>query len=470
MPDMQGSVKPPQISEMFQKFALSFKSKAFEFFSDESEKVSLLDSPEKFIAEQKFAAVKPAPMPPVSAHVAGNGKRSSNAQFNQTLIASLFATISSFEASYLQLQTAHVPSFDEEAVKNADTALVSHLQTLSEFKQLYKNYYHNPSFNIEFSTGSCLEFQVNENQHKLRALKSVFNRLQSEIDVKDEEVSILRQKLEEIQKVNSGLSKKLSCYSLEEDSTDVLLTFRVFDKMLREAFSLSHKFTKVLIDLMKKAQWDLDLAANSVYSGVTYAKKGHNRYALLSYVCLRMFQGFGLENFGLAEDSTVYSSQVSSCNGEEKTSLKQLKDHVSTNPMQILRKNPNCEFSRFCEMKYQQLILPTMESSIFRNLEQSEEVVNSWRSLGVFYESFVNMASAVWALHKLAFSFDPPVALFQVERGVEFSMVYMEDVTKKFQFPCKTRPKVEFTVVPGFKIGQIVIQSQVYLTGMEPSE
>ena len=60
----------------------------------------------------------------------------------------------------------------------------------------------------------------------------------------------MRQKLEEIQNVNSGLSRKLSCYSLQEDITDVLLTFRVFDKMLREAFSLSHKFTKVLIDLI----------------------------------------------------------------------------------------------------------------------------------------------------------------------------------------------------------------------------
>jgi len=80
-------------------------------------------------------------MPPVSTHVAGNGKHSSNAQFNQMLIAYLFATISSFEASYVQLQTAHVPSFDEEAIKNADKALVSHLQTLSEFKQLYKCYY-----------------------------------------------------------------------------------------------------------------------------------------------------------------------------------------------------------------------------------------------------------------------------------------------------------------------------------------
>lgn len=77
-------------------------------------------------------------------------------QFNQTLITSLFASILLFEASYLQ--------------------------TLYEFKQLYKNYYQNPN----------LELQVNENQHKLRALKFVFNRLQCEIDVKDDEVSDLR--------------------------------------------------------------------------------------------------------------------------------------------------------------------------------------------------------------------------------------------------------------------------------------
>uniref|UniRef100_A0A7C9A373 Uncharacterized protein n=1 Tax=Opuntia streptacantha TaxID=393608 RepID=A0A7C9A373_OPUST len=73
MSDMEGSVKPPQISEMFQKFALSFKSKAFEFFSDESEKVSVLSSPEKFIADPKFEVVKPEPAPPVSYHVAGKG-------------------------------------------------------------------------------------------------------------------------------------------------------------------------------------------------------------------------------------------------------------------------------------------------------------------------------------------------------------------------------------------------------------
>jgi hypothetical protein len=81
----------------------------------------------------------------------------------------------------------------------------------------------------------------------------------------------------------------------------------------------------------------------------------------------------------------------------------------------------------------------------------------------MFYESFVNMSSSVWTLHKLAFSFDPVVDIFQVERGVDFSTVYMEDVTRRCTMPNKTRLKVGFTVVPGFKIGRTVIQSQVYL-------
>ena len=138
--------------------------------------------------------------------------------------------------------------------------------------------------------------------------------------------------------------------------------------------------------------------------------------------------------------------------------------------MEVLSKNQSCEFLRFCERKYQQLIHPTMESSIFINLDQNEVVLSSWKSLTAFYESFVKVASSVWLLHKLAFSFNPVVEIFQVERGVDFSMVYMEDVTKKSVFVGKSRPKVGFTVIPGFKVGKTVIQSQVYLIGLKCTE
>ena len=143
--------------------------------------------------------------------------------------------------------------------------------------------------------------------------------------------------------------------------------------------------------------------------------------------------------------------------------LKQLFEYVSSNPMDLLSIHPDCDFAKFCEHKYQRLIHPTMESSIFVKMDKNETVLNSWRSLSMFYEAFVRMASSIWILHKLSYASDPVVENFQVEKGVDFSMVYMEDVTKRFTWSSKGREKVGFTVVPGFKIGKIIVQSQVYL-------
>ncbi|XWS45902.1 hypothetical protein CRYUN_Cryun14cG0019100 [Craigia yunnanensis] len=461
------TTKPPQISEMFQKVALAFKTKTFEFFADDdnnnhlsdSDGFSLLDSTEDFITDQKVVVIKPD-LPPNSYSSINNSfpNRTIDTQIADSLISSVFAAVSSFEASYLQLQTSHVP-FVEESVKAADRALVSHLQRLSDLKRFYRVFQKNPNFEAELSLGSCLEAQVQENQSKLRTLETVSNRLQEEIDEKDNEVSTLRKKLAEIQWANTKLSKKLS--GNLNSACDVLLTLRVFYSVLHDACRATHKFSKILIDLMRKAGWDLDLVANSVYPDIDYAKKGHNIFAFFSYVCLGMFRGFDFEGFGLSENEPL-------CNGNKGTcSLKQLLEHVSSNPMELLSRNQNSEYSRFCEKKYQELIHLTMESSIFSKLDQNEVVLNSWRSLSIFYESFVSMASSIWTLHKLAFSFDPVVEIFQVERGVDFSRVYMEDVTKRYNLPGQTRVKVGFTVVPGFKIGRTVIQSQVYLSGLK---
>nr|GLL25590.1 uncharacterized protein LOC109157616 [Ipomoea trifida] len=468
------AAKPPQISEMFQKFAHAFKAKTFELFADEETSAAagdgdvyaLLDSAEEFITDQKVVVIKPdsckyPPSPDPTAKV----------QFTNALVSSLFANVSSFEASYLQLQMAHVP-FDEKAIESADKALVSILQKLTEIRNLYRSFKKHPSCNLEyFPVGSVLEFQVQENQSKLRALETMVNQLQSDIESKDDEVLILRKKLDKIHDTNSSLSRKLGVRTENlSNSIDVLLTIRVFELMLRDSLKSVHCFSKLLLELMKKAGWDLEKAANSVYPGVNYAEKGHEKYTFLSYVCLEIFRGFDKDDFGILDDNNVCNGNGSICGGENGY-LRQLIEHVSCNPMDVLQKNPNSGFSKFCEKKYEQLIHPTMESSIFSNMDQKEVVLDSWRSLSVFYELFVRMASSIWLLHKLAFSFNPVVKIFQVEGGVDFSMVYMEDITRKSSFFLgKTRPKVGFTIVPGFKIGQTIIQSQVYLTSFKHPE
>ncbi|KAF5732933.1 hypothetical protein HS088_TW17G00466 [Tripterygium wilfordii] len=488
MPDMAdgSSTRPPQISEMFQKFALSFKTKAFEFFADEdginneeTDGFTLLDSAEDFIPDQKVIILKPDRPIHQNQDSPESNSRFSSSSFNSgighadtqtthALISSVFAAVSSFEASYLQMQTAHVP-FNEEGIKVADRALVSNLQRLSDLKQFYREICRNPEFGAELPIGSHLETQVQENQSKLRILGTVSNRLQEEIDKKDNDVLALRRKLGEIQKFNSKLSKRLSG-NLNSSSCEVLCSLKVFDSVLHDVCKASHKFTKVLIDLMRKAGWDLDLASNSIHSGVEFARKGNRKYAFLSYVCLRMFRGFDLEGFGSGDEYQEFCNGHISDSVNTNSSLKQLLEHVSSNPMELLSSHPTCGFSKFCERKYQELIHPTMESSIFSNLDHNEVVLDSWRSLSIFYELFVNMASSIWILHKLAFLFDPVVEIFQMERGVDFSMVYMEDVTRKCALSDKTRAKVGFTVVPGFKIGRTVIQSQVYFCGLNCTE
>ncbi|KAG2288036.1 hypothetical protein Bca52824_047640 [Brassica carinata] len=84
------------------------------------------------------------------------------------------------------------------------------------------------------------------------------------MDGKDSRVLSLRKTLSEAQKSNSKLSKRLS-----ENSSDVVLSVRVYESMLRDVMKGVKKFT--IVD---------------------YAEKGHYRYALLSYVCLGMFRGF----------------------------------------------------------------------------------------------------------------------------------------------------------------------------------
>ncbi|XP_047321683.1 protein GRAVITROPIC IN THE LIGHT 1 [Impatiens glandulifera] len=473
---MDASTKSPQISEMWQKFALAFKTKTIEFFADEDDAAasaaatdtedgfSLLDSAEEFITDQKVVVLKPDKT--LFNNNNNNASRPSsplkftNTQFVEPLLSSIFATISSFEASYLQLQTAHVP-FDEDAIVSADKTLVSHLQRLYDVREWYKNFRRNPSSCLDLPIGSYLEVQVQENQSKLRRLETIVNQLQSAIDDKNDQVSSLRQQLSDIHNANMIFSKEPS--SLGLNSSGILLTIRVFDSMLHETSRSLHKFSMILIDLMKKAGWDLNLTANSVFSGVNYAKKGHNRYSILSYVSLTMFRGFDSESFGL-ESGADEEEEEPTEKKRKNSSLKQLIEHVASSPMEILRKTPNCKFSRFCETKYQNLVHPAMEKSIFCNLEQNEMVLDSWLSISGFYESFIKMSSSLWLLHKLAYSFDPIVKIFQVDRDADFSIVYMEDVTRKIRSSVKSRPKVAFTVIPGFKIGNTIIQSQVYLS------
>ncbi|XP_010919476.1 protein GRAVITROPIC IN THE LIGHT 1 [Elaeis guineensis] len=455
---------------MLQKFALAFKTKTIEFFADDEKEeddedkasisaaIDLDPGPEEIITGQRVVVLKPDPLPPP------------RKPDPETLILALFATISSFRAAYLHLQTAHSPLLPD-AVRFADRAAVSHLRRLSDLKDSYFQN-PNPSPRQVFSFSSHLQAQVQENQHLLRTFDAVVNRLQSDIDRKDAESAALKRSLWDIEAANSKLAKRLDRACAPPDGkVEALLSIGVFDSVLKDTCRVVHRFTRCLVDLMKRSGWSLDLVANSIYPNVDYAKAGHCPYAILSYIYLGMFRGFDSEGFS-REGSDGIGLDGIDVNTRRMNSLTQFIEHSAVDPLELISGSSSCDFAKFCERKYRQLIHPGMESTLCRNSDHGESVWGTLWPSSPLYEPFVNMASSIWTLHKLAWAYDPVVEIFQVAGGTEFSMVYMESivrgaVTMGSDHGKKSRPKVGFTVVPGFRVGKTVIQSRVYLNGLK---
>lgn len=82
-----------------------------------------------------------------------------------------------------------------------------------------------------------------------------------------------------------------------------------------------------------------------------------------------------------------------------------------------------------------------------------------------FYGEFLGLAKAVWLLHLLAFSLDPPPSHFEASKGAEFHLQYMDSVVKISGNQVGMSPMVVgFPVSPGFKLGNgSILKARVYL-------
>ena len=88
------------------------------------------------------------------------------------------------------------------------------------------------------------------------------------------------------------------------------------------------------------------------------------------------------------------------------------------------------------------------------------------------YQVFVKMAKWIWILCGIASTIDPKAKLFVVAKGCEFSDVYMEPVEEACEDSAgsgegKATQKVEFMVMPGFRIGETLVKSRVYISRMK---
>ncbi|XP_057421608.1 protein GRAVITROPIC IN THE LIGHT 1 [Lotus japonicus] len=388
--------------------------------------------------------------------------RARNRAVMEALIARLFAGVTTIKASYAELQMAQHP-YNNDSIQASDKAVVDELRAISELKRkfLKKELDLSPQVTIMLA-------EIQEQQSIMKTYEITIKRLQSEVDVRDSNISSLKKTLEERIAFNRSLEKKLNAsgaLSIFETLKLSALNPTHFVHFLHHALRSIRGFVKVMIAEMESAHWDLEAAVKFIHPNAVFSKPSHRSYAFESFVCITMFEGFNYPNFSVPDNPLQKNQNTQNLCFEKFKKLKSL------NPKQYLAHNPNSSFARFLKSKYLQVVHAKMECSLFGNLNQRKLVNSGGYPDSAFFTAFAEMAKRVWTLHWLAMSFQEDVTIFQVKNNSRFSEVYMESVTEEpvsssgeSSDPSSGELRVVFTVVPGFKIGKTVLQSQVYLS------
>ncbi|KAI3769356.1 hypothetical protein L6452_00457 [Arctium lappa] len=368
-------------------------------------------------------------------------------------IAKVFATISSVKAAYAQLQYAQSP-YDAEGIQSADQIMVSELKSLSEFKQSFLKKH----LDDDSPETTHLLAEIREQKNLLTMYEITGKKLDSQSKLKDSEIIFLKEKLDEANRENKSIEKRLnSSGPLSPHQKLRFPSLDYFVSSLRQTTKSVRSFVKLMIGEMESANWDLDAAASSIQPDVVYSDPTHKCYAFESFICRVMFDGFNHPSFSIVNDSE-------SPTNDKRFFIDNFMELKSLKAKEYIKWKPKSMFTKFCWSKYLKLVHPVMESSLFGNSNQRNLVAAGKFPKTTFFSSFADVAKRVWLLHCLAFAVDrneTAAATFQVRKCSRFTEVFMESVNEP---PPKASPEVAFTVVPGFKVGKTVIQCQVYLS------
>ncbi|KAI3716217.1 hypothetical protein L6452_23398 [Arctium lappa] len=374
-------------------------------------------------------------------------------------IAKVFATLSSVKAAYAQLQFSQSP-YDPEGIQSADEIVVAELKRLSELKQSYlKNHIddHSPETTILLS-------EIQEQKSLAKTYEITGKKMANEGRLKDSEIIFLKEKLEEANRENKSIERRLNSNSSSSSSPHENLHLSTlnpsnFVSALKQSMKSVRNLVKFMITEMEFADWNLDAAARSIQPDVVFANTSHRCYAFESFVYREMFDGFGNPNFSVSGDRRPRKAKRQQFFFDRFMELKYLKSK------EYIAWKPSSSFAKFCWFKYLRLVHPKMESSLFGNLNQRSLVTAGEFPETTFFTAFAEAAKRIWLLHCLAFSLDPDGAsMFQVRNGGRFSEVFMECVNEEVFLSPECRREVAFTVVPGFKLGKSVVQCHVYLS------
>ncbi|XP_037436988.1 protein GRAVITROPIC IN THE LIGHT 1-like [Triticum dicoccoides] len=404
-------------------------------------------------ATKKKGAPRQSPVPAADAHA---------------FVANLFVEVSAVKASYARLQLAQHP-YDAEAIQSADAALVVELGKLLDHRRQYVRDPVGAAKNAEAGPAAI----ANEQRHLIRTYEITARKLETELRARDAEAQRARDELADELRATRALEERVhpgrTLVTLDDlhfsglNATHFLTALRLSVKSVRS-------FARSMLDEMRLAGWDPAAAAGAVHPSVPLRHAGDAKFALESYITLKMFTNFHRRDFGLnhLQERGSYDQRRFF---EEFAELK-------TVPASTLLDAGSSRWStlgKFLRDRYISVVHERMEMAFFGRPVQ-RALLNAGAAFPetAWFAEFAEMARRVWLLHCLFFAFDggdDGASIFQARAGDRFSEVYMESVSDMdeedgagMSLALAGNRVVGFTVVPGFIVGRSVMQSRVYLS------
>ncbi|XP_021973364.1 protein GRAVITROPIC IN THE LIGHT 1 isoform X1 [Helianthus annuus] len=399
----------------------------------------------------------------------------------ETLLNEVFETVSFMKKAYVSLQQAHCP-WDPDKMRSADVAVVAEMKKLGVLRERFRRRV------LRGGGGGGGERVVAgvTVREVVAPYEAAMEKMKVEVRNKEKEIENLKEKLKSVAVVSGGSgsrksrshshhhqSKKKVNYSSQLPVSPSPMPEH-FESCISSVKEGSKSFTSLLLSLMKSAHWDIAATVRSIEASTatttttstptattdSIVGPNHAKYALESYVNRKIFQGFDHETFYM--DGSL--SSLLNPDQFRAECFTQYRDMKAMDPIELLGVLPTCQFGKFCSKKYISIVHPKMEESLFGDLEQRRQVLAGNHPRTRFYGEFLVLAKAVWLLHLVAFSLDPPPTHFEGSRGAEFDSRYMESVVRFPGGRVAAGHVVGFPVSPGFKLGDgSVVKARVYV-------
>jgi hypothetical protein len=176
------------------------------------------------------------------------------------------------------------------------------------------------------------------------------------------------------------------------------------------------------------------------------------KYAWSHWICHRMFQGF---------EHVFYDAD-----GGQLTSPLDSKKHALECFRRFQQKQSGFSsslFQAFCSWKYTRVFPPGL---VHQALNPPGIICNEngrFPGDGELHALFMDVARAVWLLHELAFSFDPPASILRMARGTPYDKQFHESVIHDEGGHGMSSQMVSLLIRPSFRVRKSIIRSRVFL-------